>query len=152
MNFFGNLYIVLFNPDDMSLLKNGPYERRKFLDIMISQLKSGYVYNLNQYMKTLEQRNTYLRQIKFENKPEEMLDIWDEKIIEYGEKVYEYRKLFIEKLKEKVNKFHSPITEGKEELSIEYISNLENKAIFKTKLKDNRQLDIKKGYTSLRNS
>ena len=53
----------------MTLLKNGPAERRKFLDIMISQLKSGYVFALNQYMKTLEQRNMYLRQIKFENKP-----------------------------------------------------------------------------------
>lgn len=136
----------------MSLLKNGPFERRKFLDIMISQLKAGYVYNMNQYMKTLEQRNTYLRQIKLEHKPEEMLDVWDEKIIEHGEKIYEYRKIFIEKLKEKVNIFHNPITDGKEELSIKYISNLEDVDAFKNKLKENRKLDIQKGFTSLRNS
>ena len=142
----------MFNPDNMSLLKDGPSQRRKFLDIMISQLKMGYVYNLNQYTKTLEQRNTYLNQIKFENKSVEMLEIWDEKLTEYGQKVYEYRNEFIEKIKEKINQFHTPITDGKEKISIKYISNLSNIEEFKNKLKENQKLDIKKGYTGIRNS
>jgi len=145
----GNIYIVLFNPDDMSLLKNGPAQRRKFLDIMISQLKSGYVYNLNQYMKTLEQRNTYLRQIKYENKDESILDIWDEKLAEYGQKVYEYRNEYIEKIKEKINIFHEQITSGKEKLSIKYISNMKNKDDFLNKMKETRNIDIQKGFTNL---
>ena len=133
----------------MSLLKDGPHERRKFLDIMISQLKSGYVYNLNQYMKILEQRNTYLNQIKYENKDEEMLAIWNEKLSEYGQKVYEYRKEFIEKIKEKINKFHSQITAGKEEIYIKYISHLKDINEFKNKLRETQHIDIKKGYTGI---
>ena len=75
----GNIYVVLFNPDDINILKQGPANRRRFLNIMISQLRPNYVYILNNYMKTLEQRNTYLRQIKYENKKEDLLEIWDDK-------------------------------------------------------------------------
>ena len=78
----GNIYIVMFDPNDIDILKDGPNARRRFLDIMISQLRVKYVYYMNDYKKILEQRNTYLRQIKFEGKPEEMLDIWDEKLAE----------------------------------------------------------------------
>lgn len=152
MSYFGNIYIVLFNPDDMALLKNGPIERRKFLDIMISQLKTNYVFVLNQYMKTLEQRNTYLRQIKFENKPVNMLDIWDEKLAEYGFKVWIYRNEFIEKIKDRINKFHMAMTEEKEKISIEYKSSLKNKEQYIEILKNNRNIDIQKGYTISRNS
>ena len=152
MRFYGNFYIVLFNPDNMSLLKNGPHERRKFLDIMISQLKSNYVYSLNQYMKTLEQRNMYLRQIKFERKPESMLEIWDEKLFDYGIKVYEYRNEFIEKIKNKINYFHKSITNGKEEITIKYYSSCTSKETFINKLKENRINDIQKGYTTVRSS
>ena len=148
----GNLYIVLFNPDNMSLLKDGPSERRKFLDIMISQLKAGYVFNLNQYMKVLEQRNIYLNQIRLENKSEEMLEIWDEKLAEYGQKVYEYRNEYIDKIKEKINKFHEVITDEKEKISIKYISQLKDIEDFKNKLKENRKIDVKKGFTGIRNS
>lgn len=152
MNFFGNLYVVLFHPDDMTLLKNGPAERRKFLDIMISQLKVGYVFALNQYMKTLEQRNMYLRQIKFENKPIGMLEIWDEKLAEYGQKVWEYRNEFMEKIKERINRFHMPMTQEKEKISIHYQSSCKNKQEYLEALQKNRSADIAKGFTILRNS
>ena len=78
----GNIYVVLFAPDDITILKNEPSKRRRFLNIMISQLRPAYVHALNQYNKILEQRNTYLKQIKFNNKSEEMLDIWDEQLVE----------------------------------------------------------------------
>ena len=149
MNYFGNLYIVLFHPDDMTLLKNGPSERRKFLDIMISQLKSGYIFSLNQYMKTLEQRNIYLRQIKYENKSEQMLDIWDEKLAEHAQKVWEYRNAFIKKIKEKINLFHMNITQQKEMINIEYYSSCQKKENYIEKLKKNRNLDISRGFTSV---
>ncbi len=148
MNFCGNLYVVLFSPDDMILLKGGPEERRKFLDIMISQLKSSYVFALNQYMKTLKERNIYLKQIKYENKAPNMLDIWDESLVKYGQKVYEYRKLFIEMLKEKVNKFHMPITEEKETVFIKYNSDCKDPKEYLNNLKKNRNIDISKGYTA----
>jgi DNA replication and repair protein RecF len=144
----GNICTVLFNPNDMDILKNGPAKRRRFLDIMISQLKPNYIYLLNNYRKYLEQRNTYLRQIKFENKPKELLDIWDEKLAEIGEQIYLYRKEFIEKIKIKINDIHSKITTEKETLKIEYISNTENKKEYLNNLIKTRQMDIKKGYTS----
>ena len=84
----GNINIVIFTPDDINILKDGPQKRRRFLDIMIGQLRPNYIYILNMYNKTLEQRNNYLKQIKEENKPEDLLDIWDEKLIEYGVQIY----------------------------------------------------------------
>ena len=83
----GNINIVIFTPEDINILRDGPAARRRFLDMMIGQLRPNYVYNLNLYMQTLEQRNNYLKQIKEENKPQEMLEIWDEKLAEYGEVV-----------------------------------------------------------------
>ena len=91
----GNINIVIFTPDDIEILKGGPQNRRRFLDIMISQLKPNYIYNLNMYLKTLEQRNNYLRQIREEQKDEKMLEIWDEKLAEYAIKIYKYRKEYI---------------------------------------------------------
>ena len=114
---------------------------------MISQLRTGYVYNLNQYMKTLEQRNNYLRQIKFEQKSKELLDVWDEQLAVLGEKIYLYRKEFIEKIKEKINIIHNEITNNREKIVIEYKSNCKDKQEYLNLLKKSRELDIQKGYT-----
>ncbi len=100
----GNINIVIFTPDDINILKGGPQNRRRFLDIMISQLKPNYMYNLNLYLKTLEQRNNYLRQIKEYNKDENLLEIWDEKLAEYAFNIYNYRNEFINKIKNKIKK------------------------------------------------
>jgi DNA replication and repair protein RecF len=150
VKFFGNIYIVLFNPNDIDILKGGPANRRRFLDIMISQLRKGYIYNLNQYMKTIEQRNFYLRQIKNENKKEELLEIWDEKLAETGYKIYLYRNEYINKIKEKIKTFHSSITGEKEEIKIKYICNCEDKEKYLQILKENRKSDIQKGFTQYR--
>lgn len=60
----GKLNIVIFTPDDIQILKSGPDKRRRFLDMMIGQLRPNYVYTLNLYLKTIEQRNNYLKQIR----------------------------------------------------------------------------------------
>ncbi len=144
----GNLNIVIFTPDDIQILKEGPQKRRRFLDVMISQLRPSYLHYLNLYNKTLEQRNNYLKQIKLENKSEEMLEIWDEKLAEYGEKIFIYRNEFIEKIKQKINIIHKNITSEKEELKIEYESNCSNKENYLKLLKARRKLDIIKGFTT----
>ena len=144
----GNINIVIFTPDDINILKGGPALRRRFLDMMIGQLKPNYVYTLNMYIKTLEQRNNYLRQIKEENKPENLLDIWDEKLIEYADIIYKYRKEFIDKIKKKINIIHKKITDEKEEINIQYISNCESKEAYSELLKQRRKLDIIKGFTT----
>ena len=144
----GNLNLVIFTPDDIQILKNGPDKRRRFLDMMIGQLRPNYVYTLNLYLKTLEQRNNYLRQIKEENKSEEMLEIWDEKLVEYAEIICKYRKEFIEKIKEQIKVIHPKITENNEILTLNYITECDNKETYLSLLKQRRKLDIIKGFTT----
>ena len=144
----GNINVVIFTPDDINILKGGPQNRRKFLDIMISQLRPNYMHILSLYNKTLEHRNNYLKQIKTEKKDENLLEIWDEKLIDYGIKIYEYRKEFLEKIKNKIKNIHQGITNGKEEIEIEYISDAVTRQNFLNELKSRRKLDIIKGYTT----
>lgn len=143
----GNLNIVIFTPDDIGILKGGPQNRRRFLDIMISQLRPNYMHVLNLYLKTIEQRNNYLRQIKEEHKDENLLEIWDEKLAEYAIKIYEYRKEFIEKIIKKINIIHQNITNGEEEIELEYITECDDKEKYLELLKQRRKLDIIKGFT-----
>ena len=144
----GKINIVLFNPEDIEILKNEPTRRRKFLNIMISQLRPKYIYLMSEYSKALEQRNNYLKQIKFENKSKNNLEIWDEQLVNLGIKIYEYRKEFIEKINNKIKEIHNKTTENKEEIEIKYKSNI-NKNNYLEKLKNNMELDIQKGFTSV---
>ena len=144
----GKINIVIFTPDDINILKGGPQNRRKFLDIMISQLRPNYMHILSLYNKTLEQRNNYLKQIKTEKKDENLLDIWDEKLIDYGIKIYEYRKEFLEKIKNKIKNIHKDITNGREDIEIKYISDAITRQTFINELKSRRKLDIIKGFTT----
>lgn len=144
----GKINLVIFTPDDIQILKSGPEKRRRFLDMMIGQLRPKYVYILNLYLKTLEQRNNYLKQIKEENKPESMLEIWDEKLAEYAEIICKYRTEFIEKLNRKIKEIHSEVTSNSEEIKIEYMTECNNREIYLQLLKQRRKLDIIKGYTT----
>lgn len=144
----GNLNIVIFTPDDIQILKEGPQKRRRFLDIMIGQLRPNYIHYLNLYNKTLEQRNNYLKQIRLENKSEDMLEIWNEKLAEYGEKIFTYRNEFIEKIKNKIEDIHNDITSNNEKIEIEYESNCFNKEEYIKLLKERTKLDIIKGFTT----
>ena len=139
----GNINIVIFTPDDINILKDGPEARRKFLNMFIGQLRPKYVYILNRYINVLKQRNNYLKQRINDNS---MLDIWDEKLAEYGEIIYNYRKEYIEKIKQKIIDIHSEIT--KEEIKIEYFSDCKNKEEYLNKLRKNREIDKIKGFTS----
>ena len=144
----GNLNIVIFTPDDINILKGGPQNRRRFLDIMISQLRPNYMHILSNYSKTLEQRNKYLRQIREEGKSEELLEIWDEKLADYAIKIFEYRQEFINKIIKKIKIIHKNITNDKEKIEIEYITNCRNKNEYLNLLKQRRKLDIIKGFTT----
>lgn len=115
---------------------------------MISQLRPNYMHVLNSYLKTIEQRNKYLRQIKEENKNEELLEIWDEKLAEYAIKIYEYRKEFIEKIIKKIEVIHKKITNEKEYIEIEYITECKNQDEYLNLLRQRRKLDIIKGFTT----
>ena len=143
----GKNYIVLFTPEDIGILKNEPSKRRRFLNIMISQLRPIYVHLISQYNKTIEQRNFYLKQIKYDSKPISSLDIWDDQLIKLGTKIYEYRKEFIEKINKKIKEIHFKTTDNKEKIEIKYISNIEENYL--ENLKKNQNSDIQKGYTQI---
>ena len=145
----GKIYVVLFNPEDINILNDDPSNRRRFLNIMISQLRPIYVHISSKYKKTLEQRNNYLKQIKFENKSPEMLDIWDEQLVELGTKIYIYRKEFLEKINKKIKEIHLTTTQDKENIEIKYKSNIINENKYLNELKNKRNLDIQKGFTSV---
>lgn len=145
----GKINVVIFTPDDIEIIKDGPQRRRRFLDMMISSLRPNYIHLLNNYNKILEQRNNYLRQIKLENKNISMLDIWDEQLSEYSYKIYEYRKYFIDKFSDRIEDIHNLITKcGKEEIKIKYISNSKDQKSFLENLKKSREVDIKRGFTA----
>ena len=144
----GNLNIVIFTPDDISILKGGPENRRKFLDIMISQLRPNYMHILSLYVNTIKQRNNYLKQIKEENKDEKLLEIWDEKLADYAIKICEYREEFINKIINKIKIIHKNITNNKEEIKLEYITECKNREKYLQLLKERRKLDIIKGFTT----
>jgi DNA replication and repair protein RecF len=110
---------------------------------MISQLRPQYVYNLSNYKKTLEQRNKYLKQ---ENRQEAMLEIWDQKLADFGFNIYTYRREFVDKLISKVKDIHKNITN--EEIRIEYSSDCEDKEEYLAHLKRNRHIDFAREYTS----
>ncbi|MGN1311370.1 MAG: DNA replication/repair protein RecF [Clostridia bacterium] len=145
----GKIYVVLFTPQDINILKNDPSKRRRFLNIMISQLRPMYVHILNKYNKTLEQRNNYLKQIKYENKSYEMLDIWDEQLVDLGTKIFIYRKEFLEKINNKIKNIHLITTQNKEHIEIKYKSNIIDENKYLQELKNKRNIDIQKGYTSI---
>ena len=144
----GIINVVIFSPDDINILKDGPKMKRRFLDIMISQLRSNYIYCLNMYAKTLEQRNIYLKQIKFERKNPDLLDVWDSKLSEYGEKIYRYRKEFMEKIESKIANIHNNITSNNEKIVLNYVSDFDTKEKFYIDLKENRINDISRGVTT----
>ena len=152
----GNVNIVIFTPDDINILKGGPQNRRRFLDIMISQLKPNYMHNLNLYLKTLEQRNNYLRQIREENKNENMLEIWDEKLSEYAVNIYNYRKEFIDKINKYIGDIYEK-TGNYKGLNLRYSSNVfleydnedDLKAKFLKKINDNINKEINYGSSIL---
>ena len=146
----GKINVVTFTPDDIDIIKDGPSRRRKFLDMLICSLKPNYINLLNKYNKILDERNNYLKQIKKEKKDIKLLDIWDEQLSETAIKIYEYRKIYTEKIKEKINVFHKMVTKsGKEELKIKYISNCKDKESCLENLKKSRQIDIQRGFTAI---
>lgn len=137
----GLVNIVFFSPEDLSIIKNGPSERRRFLDMELCQLDKVYLHNLSKYNKIIMQRNNLLKQLKEKKELLETLDIWDLRLLEYGSKIIRRREQFIKKLNQIICEIHHKLSGGKETLEICYEpSVLENE--FDIKLKKTRERDI----------
>ena len=154
-DFVGHLNVVLFAPEDLQLVKGGPAQRRRFLDVEIGQVSPQYLYNLSQYQKVLQQRNTLLKEIAKKAASEEMLAIWDDQLAVYGMKVVKKRLEFVEKLEAFARDIHSRISGGREELrfaydnSIDLVSGDEMQERFFQELHRKRKNDILRGTTSV---
>lgn len=133
-NLMGNLNAVLFSPEDLQIVKEGPSDRRRFMDMTISQLKPSYFYDLQQYSKILAQRNNLLKEIQYNKSLLDTLEIWNLNLVKTGARIIKARKEFIKRLSQKAENCHFKLTEGKEKLNLRYNSSIE--------IKDNYDIDL----------
>ena len=137
----GLVNVVFFSPEDLSIIKNGPAERRRFIDMELCQLDKIYLYNLTKYNKILNQRNNLLKQIPHNRSLSDTLSIWDEQLITYGNSIIVRRKAFIDELNEIIGFIHDRLSGGREELSVHYDTNVDD-TIFAKKLEQSIEKDI----------
>ena len=144
----GLLNVVFFSPEDLSIIKNGPSERRHFVDMELCQLDSFYLYNLNNYNKIVNQRNKLLKDLSFNPNLRETLFIWDSQLVSYGSKIIERRSSFVKQLNEIIYDIHVRLSGGKEELKIVYEPDAVMDELEK-KLKDSNEKDIRLKQTTV---
>ncbi|MDP4177879.1 MAG: DNA replication/repair protein RecF [Bacillota bacterium] len=146
---------VMFSPEDLKIVKESPANRRKFLDIELCKLDNKYYYNLVKYNKVLDERNTMLK--KWNSQINDVIDIYDEQLSEFGAYIIKERMLYIKKLNLKGKKIHDEISSGIESIKFKYLSCIKeievSKEDLKSQLKEqlikNRSSDIEKRGTSI---
>lgn len=144
----GLLNVVFFSPEDLSIIKNGPSERRRFVDMELCQIDKYYLYNLNQYNKIVNQRNKLLKDFYHNTDIYETLHVWDMQLVTYGKQIIERRKEFVDQLNEIIYGIHKNLSGGREELVIVYEPDTEAEN-FEYELQKFREKDIKYKMTSV---
>ncbi|GFI32155.1 DNA replication and repair protein RecF [Lachnospiraceae bacterium] len=145
---FGILNIVFFSPEDLNIIKNGPSERRRFLDVELCQLDKIYLFHLTNYNRILNQRNKLLKDINFRPELKDTLPVWDMQLIDYGKKIIASRKKFVNRLNEIVYGIHKKISGDREELILRYEPDAEEEKL-EEELMKNQERDLKLGMTSV---
>ncbi len=154
----GSFCAVVFSPDHLTLIKNGPDERRSFIDAALCQIKPSYTTHLGRYKRIINERNSLLKDIPKHRELEDTLDIWNERLANEGALIAAERLEYTEKLKESSLKFYKGISDGKEELEIIYKSSFGGKnGMTKEELKSNMLSSLSKrqsddiycGFTSI---
>ena len=143
----GMMHIVFFSPEDLSIIKEGPAGRRRFLDMELSQIDKGYMQQLVAYNKILNERNNLLKQINLYPALIDTLDGWDEQLLA-GQFLIKKREEFVYFLDEMMAKIHGQLTGGKEQIKVEYEKNVEAEK-FREQLYSKRNKDISSGTTSV---
>lgn len=133
---------VFFSPEDLNIIKNGPSERRRFLDMELCQLSKVYLNDLSSYNKVVNQRNKLLKEISFRPDYLDMLDVWDLQMVQYGKKIIEERRIFVQRLNEIIYEIHQKLTGKKETLMVSYEENISSEELEKA-LRKNRDRDIR---------
>jgi DNA replication and repair protein RecF len=141
----GKFCAVLFSPEHLSLVRDGPSFRRNFIDSAICQIKPSYAGLLSHYNHTLIQRNALLKDIPRHAELADTLETWDEKLTRYGEEIIRGRIKYIDQISEQAKVIYAGICENKEKIELSYQKSTEN---LDQSLKDARRGDIYSGHTS----
>lgn len=154
----GYFNVVFFSPEDLSLVTGSPSERRRFLDIFISQVRPVYAVNLNDYNKVIKQRNKTLKDITQKTATEEMLSIWDQQLVNLAALIAQERVNALHRIQCIASHFYGKVSEKKELLVLQYESTTpweddfdadEYRKLFLQKLRHNQRQDIFCGNTSI---
>lgn len=148
VDLLGICNVVFFSPEDLGIIKNGPSERRRFVDMELCQLDNFYLYNLSSYNKIVNQRNKLLKDMFMNPDLKETLNIWDMQLVSFGSKIMERRKLFTEQLNEIIYEIHKKLSGGREEIKIVYEPDVEIEE-FENRLKNSQDRDIKSKMTTV---
>lgn len=144
----GYLKIVLFSPEDLLIVKNGPADRRRFIDRELCQIDAVYMKNLADYNKIINQRNKLLKEINFKPGVKDTLDVWDAQLLDRGKKIISSRRDFLEKTTEIMMPIHQKITGEREVITLKYEPNVSENE-FEEKLFSSRERDIAMAQTNV---
>ena len=151
----GYMNIIFFSPEEIKMVKEGPSERRRFIDISLSQQSKNYLFSLSKYNEVLANRNKLLKENYKDANIKEMLVIWDSQLAKEGANIIKKRYEFVEKLKIAAKASHAELTNNKEDLELEYESLVPNNDIeqiqkdIEKKLLETQDKDISLQYTSV---
>jgi len=148
-DFISQYRIILLSPDELKLIKSSPNTRRNYLNIQISQLNKEYIYSLNNYNNLIKNKNDYLKKLMLNsNLDTRYLDIIDEKIVDEGMKIYEFRKKYINSINIYIKDIFDKFIKNKG-IYINYLSDYEinDREKLLKKLKKNRKREINLGMT-----
>ncbi|HEX2945308.1 MAG TPA: DNA replication/repair protein RecF, partial [Clostridia bacterium] len=152
----GHLNAVIFSPEDLFIIKQGPAERRRFIDITLSQLRPSYFYDLQQYARILFQRNNLLKRITVQRSLEDTLEVWDKHLVKTGSRIMKARRKFIGDLSLFASARHEKLTNNEEQLTLNYDPSFdvkdggqddETEKNFYSALEKNRDSEIRRGTT-----
>lgn len=139
---YGIVNLVFFSPEDLNIIKEGPSERRRFLDLELCQLDQIYLTNLAGYNHIVNQRNCLLKDMYRSPSLESTLDVWDAQMVQYGKRIIEKRAGFVEDLNGIINEIHRNLTGGNEHLEVVYEPGADAEH-FEEELNKSRLRDIK---------
>ncbi len=144
----GLLNVIFFSPEDLSIIKSGPSERRRFVDMELCQLDNFYLYNLNHYNKIVNQRNRLLKDLYLNPSLKETLNIWDMQLVSFGSKIIERRQKFVDQLNEIIEGIHKNLSGEKELLRISYEPEVTLEE-YEEKIRVSQEKDIKLKMTTV---
>jgi DNA replication and repair protein RecF len=141
----GIVPLIIVSPDDAILISGGSEERRRLLDIVISQYDNNYINSLNRYNKALQQRNALLKVEEVEPDPT-LMALWEEEMAREGEYIYEQRNLFVQRFIPVFNEVYRQISGDGESVSLRYVSHCQRGPLLDVIRRD-RMKDLAVGYS-----